>query len=136
MARGSPGRRPGLNLAPAALLLVFLAGGCSPKTGTVSGKVTYEGDVVPGGFVDFIPETGPEKGTVFSSTIDGGKYRVTGMPLGPAKVLIRHPGEPPTRLPRPAPRKPYPKRYATPEGSDLKCTVAGGRQEYNIDLKP
>jgi hypothetical protein len=123
-------------LIPAALLVVFLAAGCDSKSGTVSGKVTYKGEAVPGGFVDIIPETGPEKGTVFSSTIgENGEYRVTGVPVGPAQVLIRHPGGPPTRLPRP-PRKPYPKRYATAEGSDLKFTVTSGRQQYDIDLKP
>jgi hypothetical protein len=119
---------------------MFLAGGCGSNAGTVSGKVTFKGEAVPGGWVDLVPQTGPEKGTVFSGTIDAsGQFRVTGVPLGPVKVLVRQPGGPPTKRPRgekPAPRKPYPKRYATPEGSELGLTVAGGRQEYNIDLKP
>jgi hypothetical protein len=138
MARASPGSLQRWHLVQ-AILVVFLAGGCGSKVGSVSGKVTYEGEAVPGGFVDFVPQTGPQKGTVFSGTIDtSGKYQVTGVPVGPATILIRHPGGPPTK-PRPgenpAPRKQYPTRYATAEGSELQFTVAGGSQEYNIDLK-
>jgi hypothetical protein len=118
---------------------VSLAGCGGSNAGTVSGKVTYMGEAIPGGLVDFVPQTGPAKGTAFSGTIDTkGKYQVTGVPLGPATVLVRHPGGPPAK-PRPgekaAPRKQYPTHYATPEGSDLKFTVAGGSQEYDIDLK-
>jgi hypothetical protein len=119
--------------------LLFLAGGCGPKVGTVSGKVTYKGEAVPGGFVDFIPQTGSQKGTVFPGTIDtSGNYKVTGVPVGPVQILVRRPGGAPTRPQpgeRPAPRRQYPTHYDTPEGSDLKFTVASGSQEYNIDLK-
>jgi hypothetical protein len=122
-----------------ALLLLLLAGGCGSKTGTVWGKVTYKGEAVPGGFVNFIPQTGSDQGTVFATTIDaGGNYKITGVPLGPAKILIQHPGGPPSKPARgdkPAPRKQYPTRYATQEKSDLTFTVAGGSQEHDFELK-
>jgi len=129
------GRPP---LALGALLLALAASGCS-KVGTVSGKVTYKGEAVPGGFVNFVPESGAQEGTVFSSAIDAnGYYTATGVPVGPVKVLVQNPGGAPLKSAqgvKPAPRKQYPTRYATPESSDLTLTVGGGSQTYDIDLK-
>lgn len=134
-ALGSHWRRP---FVAGACLLVLLSSACS-KTGTVSGKVTYKGEAVPGGFVNFIPQSGPDRGTVFSSAIDAnGNYRATGVPVGPVKILIQNPGGPsPKSVPgaKRAPRKQYPTRYATPEGSDLTLDVRRGTQDYDIELK-
>jgi hypothetical protein len=88
------GRR---SLVAGAFLLAVLAGGCS-KTGTVSGQVTYKGEAVPGGFVNFIPQSGTLEGTVFSSAIDAnGNYTATGLPVGPVKILVQNPGGAPLK---------------------------------------
>jgi hypothetical protein len=131
---GQGGRAP----VAGAFLLALLVGGCS-KTGTVTGNVTYKGEAVPAGFVNFIPQSGPKQGTVFSSAIDAnGSYRATGVPVGPVKVLVLNPGGAPVKTvsgAKRAPRNQYPTRYATPEGSDLALTVGCGTQKYNIELK-
>jgi hypothetical protein len=118
---------------------VLLAGGCGSKTGTVSGKVVYKGEAVPGGFVNFIPQSGPDQRTVFPGRIDSsGNYTVSGVPVGPVKILVLHPGGPPARVTPghdAAPPKEYPTRYATEQGSDLTFTVTGGSQEHEIELK-
>jgi hypothetical protein len=113
--------------------------GCGSKTGTVSGKVTYQGQPVPGGIINFLPQSEPDRGKVFSSGIDAnGIYQVVRVPVGPVKITVQDPGGQSAKRivdPNEAPRKKYPTRYATPEGSDLTFTVAGGSQEHDIELK-
>jgi hypothetical protein len=117
----------------------LIVGGCGAKTGTVSGKVTYKGEPVPGGFINFLPQTGPDQGRVFSSTIDeSGSYQVAGVPVGPVKIIIQDPGgRPPMNKPKEkkAPPRKYPKRYGTLEGSDLTYAVVGGSQQHDVKLK-
>jgi hypothetical protein len=58
--------------------------GCAPSTGTVSGKVTYNGAPLKGGTVALIPEgtgmsfstTINEDGTYSIPQVEGGKYKV------------------------------------------------------------
>jgi hypothetical protein len=114
--------------------------GCGSKTGTVFGRVIYQGKPVPGGMVNFLPQVEQHQGQVFSSIIDeNGNYKVIKVPIGPGKITVQDPGgRRPMTQPKhllPKTRKEYPKRYATPEGSDLTYTVAAGTQEHDIELK-
>jgi hypothetical protein len=76
------GRR-GLPLGFASLFLAAV--GCG-GTGEVSGKVTYEGQVVTGGNVVFVPESGPSA----SATIDpeDGSYKIQKIPAGKVMVAV------------------------------------------------
>lgn len=65
-------------------LLVFAAG-CG-KTGTVSGKVTYKGQPLTAGMVQFFPQN---KGGDFSSAIkEDGSYSISKLPPGPVKISV------------------------------------------------
>lgn len=113
--------------------------GCGSKTGTVAGKVTYQEQPVPGGFVNFLPRSETDRGKVFSSGIDAnGAYKVERVPVGPVKITVQDPGGQSSKKNmqrKAAPPKKYPTRYATAEGSDLTFTVAGGSQEHDLELK-
>ncbi len=150
--RTSPGaRRLGRSLAVG---LALLLAGCNSR-GTVSGTVTYQGKPVPSGNVLFVPEHGP----TVSAVIDDGKYTAEKVPAGPAKVAVTSAGvevssgfvkqmQPPKDAPIPpearkameagAPIKKgidLPANYADPDRSGLTCTITGGAQTHNIDLK-
>jgi len=69
-----------------SLLLLFVTiVGCGKKDGTVSGKVTYKGAPVTGGFITFEPTNGvAAKGDIKPD----GTYKVSGVPPGDNKVVI------------------------------------------------
>jgi hypothetical protein len=140
-----------------ALLSLWCAG-CGNATGEVSGKVSYQGKPLNGGTITFVPEKG---GGAFNSPIsEQGTYIVTKVPTGPAKVAVRSPGRSSrdaaklkkelARLPKDAPPEvraemerqaaakdfgQVPDSYGDYEKSGLTCTVKGGPQEHNIELK-
>jgi hypothetical protein len=64
--------------------VVLLPAGCQ-RTGTVSGKVTYNNKPLKGGTVSFITQTGTPK---FTGIADDGSYTVTGVPVGPVKITV------------------------------------------------
>jgi hypothetical protein len=70
----------------ALVLSSFLvAAGCS-RTGKVSGKVTYKGQTLKAGTVQFFPEG---KGGDYSSPIkEDGSYSISKIPPGPAKIAV------------------------------------------------
>jgi hypothetical protein len=77
-----------------AFLTLFV--GCSSK-GTVSGKVFYQGNPLPGGRVTFLQEHG-----AFHSVIhEDGSYRITGIPPGPATITVSSPDPPGPATPSP-----------------------------------
>jgi hypothetical protein len=64
---------------------LLVAAGCS-RTGTVSGKVTYKGQPLTAGIVQFFPEG---KGGDYSSPIkEDGSYSISKLPPGPAKIAV------------------------------------------------
>jgi hypothetical protein len=64
---------------------LLVAAGCS-RTGSVSGKVTYKGQVLKAGMVQFFPEG---KGGDFSAPIkEDGSYSVAKLPPGMAKITV------------------------------------------------
>lgn len=72
-------------LGPAVLALA-LGAGCGPVTAHVTGEVSYEGQPVTHGYIQFLP-TGPE-GQAVGGPITDGKYNVAKIPVGPALVKI------------------------------------------------
>lgn len=66
--------------------LLALAAGCGSRTGTVSGKVTYQKKPVTAGMVQFFPEG---KGGDFSASIkEDGSYTISKLPPGPTKIVV------------------------------------------------
>src|SRR5205823_10761702 len=74
-----------LPLAVLSLVLLFGVIGCS-KSGTVTGKVTYDGKVVAVGTIQFIPEGG--KGKAVIAEISKGEYKAEKVPPGPCTVTV------------------------------------------------
>ncbi|QDT95947.1 hypothetical protein [Gimesia aquarii] len=79
----------------AIVLSIAMTVGCGGKeTGqeraTISGSVTFNGEPIEKGIIEFIP-TGSTKGPTSGGPIKNGKYDITekGPTMGPHKVLIR-----------------------------------------------
>lgn len=127
-------------------LLATTLPGCSQSTGTVSGKVTFQGQPVPAGSVTFIHADRSTR----SGSIHEGSYSVAKIPIGACTILVVSLPSPrsmwnpekkermggdraslkfrtPTRLPS---------RYSNPKESDIHYEVRAGRQTYDIKLKP
>lgn len=130
----------------AAALLTMALSGCSSSTGTVSGKVAFQGKPVPAGTVTFIHADGPTR----SGSIHEGSYSVAQIPPGPCLILIVS-LPPPRSMWSPEKREraagnsvsskfqapmPLPARYGDPQKSDLRYEVTTGRQTHDIELKP
>jgi hypothetical protein len=75
-------------LVAAGLLagLVLTSLGCSGGTGTVTGKVKYNGEPLPSGRVVFMNADG--KGTQEAEIQSDGSYKIERMPTGLAKVSV------------------------------------------------
>ncbi len=136
------------------------AAGCGSPKGTVSGKVTFKGQPLPGGTISFVPEKG---GAVTADIQEDGSFTAPNVPTGPAKITVETmsvrpqaesgvkpmtpppdaipPGIDPKNLP-PAMRAktqekkfvPIPEGYGDPEKSELTYTVKSGKQVHNVDL--
>ncbi len=138
------------------LLFASLMIGCSPKVGEISGEVTYKGKPIPGGFVTFRPANEAENAVTYSLERDG-KFKVE-LPVGEVRVCIDNrefeptPATLPPTLPgvnlppevvkslgEPAKTSDrwvkIPVKYYELEKSDIKFSVTGGPQTYNIELK-
>jgi hypothetical protein len=124
-------------------LLFATASGCGQKTGTVSGKVTYQGKALPGGNVNFLSES---SGAVFkTSKIESdGSYSVSGIPVGPAKITVQGvstrrmatlPGQGGEASNSDPKEVIVPPQYGNAEQSGLKYDVKPGSQTHPIDLK-
>jgi hypothetical protein len=145
-------------------LVVFLSAlalaGCGPRTGSVSGKVTYKNAPLPSGTITFIGGKGDT--SQWSTIAADGSYQVNNVPVGTAKVTIETtapnslPGlgaggvKPPTVPGVPPPpdssslgggdaAKPgayvqIPPKYKDPDQSGLSMEVKSGKQEKNWDL--
>jgi hypothetical protein len=139
--------------------LIVLAG-CQPPTGTITGKVTYQGKALPAGNIAFVH---PERGGV-STQIRDGAFTIDKVPTGETQIAITSPA-PPKGAPAAMPGGPkdkgagggppkdalppgvkygqreeiqymkIPDHYADPKTSTLTHTVKSGKQEYNVDLK-
>jgi hypothetical protein len=136
--------------ATLAILVLLLAVGCGPKTGNVTGKVTYKGAPVPAGTVTFHGENGSVQASWI--TPNGG-YTINGVPPGSVKVSVipssqgRAPAPPrgKTSAAHPSgkgagdvaaiPAVPIPDKYKDPARSGLMYTVVAGEQSIDIPLQ-
>jgi len=147
-----------------ALAAVLGAAGCGlgSSTGTVTGKVTYKGNVVKGGTVTFVSAPGKPSASVVIQ--EDGSYEIPSIATGPVKICVDTSGlrprakgaggPPPAKSYGPPPgsdgpggyrvtpsedgSKNYvaiPENYADAEKSGLTYTVTGGKQEHNISLQ-
>ena len=140
------------------ILLCFV--GCGPRTGVVSGEVTYKGKPVPGGLLTFRPSD-PSHNSVSYELDRDGKYSLE-LPVGEAIICIDNrefeprpataPAIPPgMSLPAEVVKSmqasskesakvsdrwvKLPEKYYQVETSDLKITVKGGPQTEVIEFK-
>ena len=102
-----------------SLLVCPTAASAQPITGTVAGKVTFRGRPLAEGTITFIARSSKMTGTIQAD----GRYRVSGIPTGPAFIQVKSRGL--TVPPADKPGKSMP----------LPFTVRPGSQQHNIDLK-
>jgi len=129
--------------------------GCGPSTGTVSGKVTYKGQLVKGGNVTFVSAQGRPSGS--ASIKEDGTYKVERVATGPVKICVETESLNPARRskavkysPPPGQKAPHgfapgpdtshlyvriPPQYKDVETTDLDYQVKGGSQTHDIQLK-
>jgi hypothetical protein len=129
------GARTGsFSLAVASLVLVAGCGG----PGTLTGKVTFKGEPLPGGLVTVYDNSSANNsGQVHKD----GTYLVGNIAPGPVKIGVKtaefqgsfaHPKD------RKDPYGPYvqiPMKYGDPNSSGFKTDIKTGKQEYQIELK-
>jgi hypothetical protein len=127
------------------LILATLSGCGQSQSGTVTGKVTFNGEPVGAGTVAFYG-TG-DKAAIAALRPDG-TYEAVGVPLGEVKVTVTTPPPPPA--PEVAANNPMmrkkkvtvptakgtslPPKYASATTSQLTLTVTEGTQTFNIPL--
>jgi hypothetical protein len=131
----------------AALGVLLVTAGCSRSTGTVSGKVTFQGQPLSVGTVTFVPQEGPAQAC---SIEPDGRYTVRKVPVGPCIISVVA-GQPSRGMwnlqekkrvdDSPASKPPprgfrIPPRYSDPNQSGLTYVVLAGENSYDIDLKP
>lgn len=135
-----------------SFVFLVLITGCGGQTAKVSGKVTLDGNPLPGGQIWFLPVSG--KGTPAMGEInpDDGTYSVPNVPIGEVRITVdnRMLKEGQAKLPggktldvkqenvkRPAGTyKKIPEHYAQADKSGLKATVpSGGLSGHDIQLK-
>jgi hypothetical protein len=141
---------PPARFALAAALAASLTAltGCGAGTGSVSGKVTFNGAPRPGGSVQFLTPGG-----AFVAEIGpDGSYSLSGVPTGPAKIsvtcqdpryaeymnqLAAAGRDSKAKRPkvRPEDFNRIPARFNDPTTSGLAYEVGSGSQTHNIDLR-
>jgi hypothetical protein len=105
--------------AAAALALLVPGASAQEKTGTITGMVTFQGKPLTGGFVTFVTEKGKADAKINAD----GTYRVRGVPVGPAKIVVA------------SKAVAIPARYANADTSGLIYRIKEGRQVLDIELK-
>ena len=124
--------------------LVMLAGCSGPKTGDISGKVTYNGKPIASGSVIF---TSPNSIGVPANINDDGTYSCKAVPVGDAAVAVVSPNDAAearyTASQKPGmdmeaskfdPKKwfPIPAKYG--QNSPLTFSVKDGSNTFDIEL--
>lgn len=130
------------------VVLVFLLAGCNRPKGIVTGKVTYNGEVVPSGTVAFY---GKDDEVSSAPIGPDGTYEATKVPLGEVKVSVTTPPPPDPTAPERLKKNPMimergitikqekvvsvPRKYNLPGTSGISLTVTQGSQPFDITLK-
>jgi hypothetical protein len=126
-----------------AFSMLALVVGCGGSTGSVSGKVTYQGKPLPGGYVNFMSQ-GEQSVTKTSGIKADGSYSVSGLPVGAAKISVQGlsarrladlPGQGGKDEKVQQQEVFVPPQYGNSETSGLKYDVKSGSQSYEIELK-
>jgi hypothetical protein len=137
-SRSSPGRLLGLVLA---VLAVAAVAGCSSGTKkvTVNGTVTYKGQPVRSGILQFV---GPEGSYSAAAVQSDGTFIITDVVPGEVKVGIMEApqgsGSSSDDKARSAPKAPpvsLPDKYRSPETSGLKYTITADTRELPIKIQ-
>ncbi|QDV68644.1 hypothetical protein Poly24_23560 [Rosistilla carotiformis] len=106
-------------------------------SGTISGRVTYEGQPVQQGVVTFYSS---ELGVGISEELqEGGQYKTnTPIPTGSYVVTVLPPEQPPSMeeelVVEISPVKDIPDKYRDPSQSGLKLEVTQGDNSFDIDM--
>jgi hypothetical protein len=116
-------------------LLILTADRGGPRNPTVFGKVTFKNVPLSGGTISFIGKDGLARADIEKD----GSYRVDDGPRGPVKVAIRsvsttlqkHKGDKMEWVAKSL----IPTKFNDPKTSGLEYTIAGDRQQMDIDLK-
>ena len=117
-----------------ALTLCLAVAGCS-ATGTLSGKITYDGVALRGGTVTFTTVDG--QGVARAQIHPDGTYTAEHVQVGLNRVTVEThstKNEPTAGLTH-SRYVPIPGRYRSPRSSGLSVTVWGGPQTFDIELK-
>jgi hypothetical protein len=132
----------------AASAVGLLLAGCGGGTGRLQGRVTFQGKPVVSGTVQVFAADG----SVHVGEIGAdGRYEVRGIPTGPARIAVNSAdrnqktslekigqgsrakgGE--ARAGNPPGWFPLDPKYADPAKSGITTAVAGGTNEFNIEL--
>ncbi len=127
--------------------------GFGGSKGTATGSITYQGQKLKGGTVTFVnaqkdafPCEINENGDYSINNLAPGEYVVcveTESLKPPNPMVLR--GKPPAGAEKPANSPDWedrakryvaiPATYSDPEQSTLRCTVKGGKQQYDVPLK-
>jgi hypothetical protein len=137
-------------LVGCAVFLLFETG-CtnSGSSGIITGTVSVDGKKLKRGLVTFMPENA--KRGIFNAAIIEGKYEISGVPTGLAKIVIIPGMEPPATgdnpdgndgaRPAAATKQEdlatsVPAKYHDAATSGLELTVKPGRNDYDLNLTP
>ena len=139
-------------------LVALLLAGCGPKrpkTGTVSGKVSYKGQPVNGAALLLFPTAGGDTAVMTVPVSQEGEFRISDVAPGDYKVVVQgtagaqqvdprmlknvppekqaevkeklsHMNTPPTIR--------FPDKYKDPKTTDLKVTVTDKDQTHDLEL--
>jgi hypothetical protein len=135
-------------LVGVCVLAIITGVGCGAPTGTVSGRVMFQGQPLPTGKITFFCESGTKP--VISRDIADGQYAMPEMPAGNARVTIAAieikqdavPGAiqspKPSDVPAAAtgPFLKIPDKYRMPDTSGLTHTILAGTQTKDWELTP
>ncbi len=131
-----------------AFLLPLALAGCGPRTGTVSGTVTYKGQALGNGSVMFLTKDGKAQSGLIGSD---GSYTVANVPSGPVTITVQT--TPPagaqgggmkvkgTEMPdmgggtAAGKYVPIPDKYKNKDQSGLSYDVTAGPQKHDIQLQ-
>jgi hypothetical protein len=147
-------RNPWFRTFPLLGLVLALAtlSGCGKGKGEITGEVIYRNRPLPSGTITFYVTDKP--GVKVFSEIKDGKYSISGCPVGAVKVTVETFWRSGQGDPRQAPKDtlkdfasrfedtekpgvfvPIPRRYASPDTTDLTYEVEKGPQSKDFKLE-